>query len=149
MPKEWKECEKVHKGFWTQWEDVYISVHTCLLSCFTGVWLFAALWTVARQATLGFPRQKYWRAGLLCPPPGNLPDPGIEPKSLLFSALAGGFFSTSATWETPTSVWPVSNSQYQTSFAFCFLIFWLNQGIAFTSPSLFYQWCTSRSWRSG
>ena len=34
---------------------------------------------------MGFSRQKYW-SGLLCPPPGDLPDPGIEP--------AGGFFST-------------------------------------------------------
>ena len=37
---------------------------------------------------------------LLCPPPGDLPDPGIEPKSLASLALAGGFFTTSATWES-------------------------------------------------
>ena len=119
----------------------------CVCTCAPLVSLVSysvTLWTVARQAllSLGFPRQEYW-SGLLCPPPGNLPDPGIEPKSLLSSALAGGFFSTSATREAPTSVWPVSNSQYQSSFAFCFLIFWLNQGIAFTSPSLFYQRFTS------
>ena len=35
---------------------------------------------------------------LPCPPPGGLPDPGIEPSSLTSSALAGGFFTTSATW---------------------------------------------------
>ena len=35
---------------------------------------------------------------LPCPPPGELPDPGIEPSSLTSSALAGGFFTTSATW---------------------------------------------------
>ena len=34
-------------------------------------------------------------------PPGNLPNPGIEPTSLMSSALAGRFFTTSATWETP------------------------------------------------
>ena len=34
-----------------------------------------------------------------CPPPGDLPDPGIEPSSLVSPALAGGFFTTSATWE--------------------------------------------------
>ena len=33
------------------------------------------------------------------PPPGGLPDPGIEPKSLMSPALAGGFFTTCATWE--------------------------------------------------
>ena len=34
---------------------------------------------------------------------GNLPDPGIEPTSLAFPALAGGFFSVSATWEARLS----------------------------------------------
>ena len=33
------------------------------------------------------------------PPPGTLPDPGIEPASFMSPALAGGFFTTSATWE--------------------------------------------------
>ena len=39
-------------------------------------------WTVARQAPLskGFPRQDYW-SGLPFPSPGDLPDPGVEPKS--------------------------------------------------------------------
>ena len=48
-------------------------------------------WTVAPQAPLsmGFPRQEYW-SGLPFPPPGGLPNPGIEPA---FS-LAGGFFTT-------------------------------------------------------
>ena len=46
----------------------------------------------------GFSRQEYW-SGLPCPPPGNLPDPGIEPASLKSPELAGGFFTTSATWE--------------------------------------------------
>ena len=45
-----------------------------------------------------FSRQKYW-SGLPCPPPGDLPYPGIEPQSLMPSALAGGFFTTSSTWE--------------------------------------------------
>ena len=40
------------------------------------------LWTVARQAPLSveFSRQKYW-SRVPCPPPGDLPDPGIEPRS--------------------------------------------------------------------
>ena len=55
---------------------------------------------VARQAPLsmGFPRQEYW-SGLACPPPGELPDPGIEHMSLMSPALAGRFFTTSTTWE--------------------------------------------------
>ena len=41
-------------------------------------------WTAARQAPLstGFSRQEYW-SGLPCPPPGDLPDPGMEPESLM------------------------------------------------------------------
>ena len=54
--------------------------------------------TVAHQAPLsvGFSRQDYW-SGLPCPPAGDLPDPGIEPLSLSAPALAGEFFTTSAT----------------------------------------------------
>ena len=54
--------------------------------------LFATPWTVACQAPLpmGFSRQEYW-SGLPFPSPGDLPDAGIEPKSLLSSALAGRF----------------------------------------------------------
>ena len=57
-------------------------------------------WTVACQAPLsmGLSSQEYW-SGLLCPPPGDLPNPGIEPESLTSPALAGGFFISSATWE--------------------------------------------------
>ena len=52
--------------------------------------------------SMGFSRQEYW-SGLPCPPPGHLPNPGIEPTSLMSGdirpALAGGFFTTRATWE--------------------------------------------------
>ena len=46
---------------------------------------------------------------LLCPPPGNLPNPGIEPVASLTSpALAGGFFTTSTTCEAPSiTIWYV------------------------------------------
>ena len=46
---------------------------------------------------MGFSRQEYW-SGLPFPPPGDLPDPGIEPVSLGSPALAGGFLTTSAPW---------------------------------------------------
>jgi len=48
---------------------------------------------------MGFSRQEYC-SGLPCPPPGDLPNPGIEPSSLMSPALAGGFFTTNTTWET-------------------------------------------------
>ena len=53
-----------------------------LLSCFSHILLFAVRWSVVCQAPLstGFSRQKYW-SGLPFPPPGDLPDPGIEPSS--------------------------------------------------------------------
>ena len=53
--------------------------------------------------SMGFSRQKY-SSGLPCPPPGDLPNPGIESPSLTSPALAGGFFTTSATWEAPILV---------------------------------------------
>ena len=67
-----------------------------MLSCFSCVQLFATLWTVAHQAPLSvkFSRQEYWN-GLPYPPPGDLPDPGMEPKSPMSPALLGGFFTTS------------------------------------------------------
>ena len=71
-----------------------------MLSRLSCVQLFVTLWTVACQAPLsmGFSWQDYW-SGLPCPPPGDLSYPGIEPESLMSPALAGGFFTTSATWE--------------------------------------------------
>ena len=61
---------------------------------------FVTLWIVAHQAPLsmGFSRKEYW-PGLLCPPPRDISNPGIEPTSLTSPALAGRFFTTSATWE--------------------------------------------------
>ena len=48
--------------------------------------------------SMGFSRQEYW-SGLPCPPPGDLPHPGIKPVFLISPALAGKFFTTSPTWE--------------------------------------------------
>ena len=58
------------------------------------------LWTIVHKAPLsmGFSRQEYW-SGLPLPPPGDLPDPGIEPMSFISPALAGRFFTTNTTWE--------------------------------------------------
>ena len=77
--------------------------YVCMGSRFSRVQLLVTAWTVARQVPLsvGFSRQEYC-SGLPCPPPGDLPDPGIKPKSLMSPALAGGFFSTSITWEAQT-----------------------------------------------
>ena len=49
--------------------------------------LFATSWTVGHQVplSLGFSRQEYW-SGLPFPSPGDVPDPGIEPRSPIFQA---------------------------------------------------------------
>ena len=66
-----------------------VRTHAQLLS---HVRLFGTPWTVAHWTPLSmkFPRQVH-SSGLSRPPPGNLPNPGIEPAS---PALAGGFFTT-------------------------------------------------------
>ena len=59
-----------------------------VLSCFSCVWLFAVLGTIAHQAPLsmGFPRWEYW-SGFPLPPPGDLPNPGIQPASSIAPGL--------------------------------------------------------------
>ena len=69
-------------------------MHTkSLQSC----WLFVTLWIVARQAPLSMGLfKKEYLSVLPCPPPGDLPDSGLEPMS---PASAGEFFTRSATWK--------------------------------------------------
>ena len=79
--------------------EVYV-FYEHMLSCVSHVRPFATLWTAAHQAplSLGFFRQEY-SSGLPCPLPGNLLNSGVKPASLMSPALAGIFFTTSATWE--------------------------------------------------
>ena len=78
-------------------KHLFKSLHATL-SRFSHVQLSGTPWTVACKAPLsmGFSRQEYW-SGLLCPPPGDLPNLGFETTSLMSWALAGRFFATSAT----------------------------------------------------
>ena len=64
------------------------------------VLLFVTPWTVPFQALLSmeFSKQEYWN-GLLFPIPGDHPDPGIQPVSLVSPELAGGFLYLCTTWE--------------------------------------------------
>ena len=70
-------------------------MHACMLSHSVIANSFVTPWTVAHQApmSMGFSRQEYW-SWLLFPPPGDHPDPGTEPPSLVSPALAGSFFTT-------------------------------------------------------
>ena len=66
-----------------------------MISHFSRVQLFATPWTVARQSPLSieFSKQEYW-SGSPCPPPGDLPNLGIELESPVSLELAGEFFAT-------------------------------------------------------
>ena len=78
----------LHWTSWTNWAKLLKRFVSFLSSvCVSHVWLFVTLWTVAWQALLSaeFSRQEYWN-GLPCPPPGDLPDPGIKPGSLSLQA---------------------------------------------------------------
>ena len=90
-------------GWWSPGVYIYIykiqsefcTLHTCeCVQSLSYIRLFATPWTVALQAPLsvGFSRQEYW-SGLPCPPPGDLPAPGIKHMSHV-SCTAGGFFIT-------------------------------------------------------
>ena len=89
------EC--VDQGLWVgrlgkQWKQ---SCKKSVCSRFSHVWLFATLWTATHQALLsiGFSKKEY-RSELSCPPPGDLPNPGMELISLMSPTVAGVFFTT-------------------------------------------------------
>ena len=65
--------------FAKQFHFIAIHIPICMLSRFCCVLFFATQWTVAHQAPLsvGSSRQEYWSAWP-CPPPRDLPDPGID-----------------------------------------------------------------------
>ena len=98
----------------------------CLLSHFHHVQLFVSLWTVACWAPLSrwFSNQESWQ-GLLCPSPGDLPQPGIEPTFLTSPALAGGFFTTSATCEARSKEHFIHNRlMYEEVLPFTYELWW-------------------------
>ena len=87
-----------------------LSPRVCSNSCPLSQWCHPTILTFASRnpmngahqapLSIGFSSQEYY-SGLLCPPPGDLPYPGIEPPSLVSPSLAGGLFTTSTTWEGP------------------------------------------------
>ena len=67
-------------------------LRVCMLSCFIRIQL------CENPLSIGFSKQEY-QSGLLCPPPGDLPNPGMELAPLTLPALASRFFNTNANWE--------------------------------------------------
>ena len=91
----------------------------------------ATLWTVARQAPLsmGFSRQGYW-SGLPCSPPGDLPDPGIEPWSLMSTCIGRRLFLLLAPPGKPMdSISHLTGNTFTFNFGIifqCFFFFFFN-----------------------
>ena len=88
---------------WSLQEMVGIKVKTqpWPWSCFSHVWFFATLWTITPQDPLpmGFSRQECWSVAMPSSREASPLGPGIQSESLMSPALAGGFFTASATWE--------------------------------------------------
>ena len=80
------------KGRWL----VYVCMHAKSLLCLTLCDPMDC--SPPGSLSMGFSRYNSW-SGLPCPPPVDFPDPGAKPLSLMSSALGGGFFTISITWE--------------------------------------------------
>ena len=87
--------------------------HVCVCAV-SHVWLFVTLRTVAPQAlpSMGYSRQEYWN-WLPFLPPGDLPNPGIEPASLTPPALTGRFLTAGTAWGARVSALLGKESQTQ------------------------------------
>ena len=125
-------------------KDYFFNPCVCVCVCvcvyvLCHVWLFATPWTVAHQVLLsmGFSRQEYW-SGLPCPPPGDLPEPGIKPASLTSPALAGKFFTARDTQEALSSLHSCLKSYVGRSFHFTWQVHtervWIRIRIKWTVP---------------
>ena len=91
--------------------QICVCVCVCVCVCtqsLSHIWVFATPWTVASQAPLsmGFSRQKYW-SRLPFPPPGDLPNPEVKPRSPASPALAGGLFTTGPPANSSKSIYEI------------------------------------------
>ena len=97
----------------------YLSLlHAYMLNHFSCIWLFVTLdCSLPGSSVRGILQVRIWEWVTMPFSRGNLPDPGINPKSLESPALTGGFFTNSATWEAqwfsireqfhyPGDIWP-------------------------------------------
>ena len=102
---------------------VCVCVCVCVWSCFSCIWLFVTLWTVSPP---GSSAHGILQARILewvpCPPPGDLPNPGIEPTSHTSLALAGGFFTTNTIWEALCIIYLLSLLFYILYHNYCLLV---------------------------
>ena len=87
----------------SEWQNQFPNLG-CMLS---RIQLLGTLWAVAHQAPLSlvFSRQEYW-SGLPCPPPGDLPNPGIKPASPASPALQADSLPTEPPWDPGSILHP-------------------------------------------
>ena len=104
------------------------------------VWLFATPWTVAYQApSMGFSRQEYW-SGLPFPSPGDLPDPGIEPRSPELQADALLSEPSNNTLNSLTDYWANSLDNLYPYWSYLFYLnFPFNWFLSISLLSLFFK----------
>ena len=76
-------------------EQLLLPTFTCSLYAVCVISHVQLFLTCQAPLSMEFSRQEYW-SGLSFPTPGDLPDPGIEPTSVAFPALAGRFFTTAS-----------------------------------------------------
>ena len=88
-------CKQDPYWEWVCKSNLFKSNKVSLFCSLSHVWFFVTSWTVKAPLSTEFPRQEYW-SGFSFPTWGDFPDPGIEPVSLVSSALAGEFFTTVA-----------------------------------------------------
>ena len=88
----------------------YTPSHWTLHACpFSSVQLIVTLHCRPPDSSVhGVSRQEYW-SGFSCPIPGDLPKPGIKPKSLASPALAHRFSTSSTTWDPVIGLWVTRN----------------------------------------
>ena len=90
--------QKCHAVWVHRWFDYILGVHMCVLKLLQSRPTLCDPMDYQAPLSMRFSRQEYW-SRLPCTPSAHLPNPGIEPTSLTSPALAGGFSTTSATWE--------------------------------------------------
>lgn len=87
----------LNQEFYINWEyyptHAYVLLGGSLHVCYVASFVFKSLQPYAIPLSMEFSRRGRWEWD----PPGNLPDPGIEPPSLMSPALGGEFFTSSAT----------------------------------------------------
>ena len=100
-------CSAVFCPYETKSEHLYLALKVKVKSL-SHVWPFATPWTVAHQVLLsmGFFRQEYC-SGLPFPSPGNLPNPGIEPRSPALQADALTSYLAFNSWQIRLSIDPL------------------------------------------